>query len=221
MKITYFLKLLIILIIICLLSILYLKFRENFQITNNDTSIEVYKPTKINYNLSANNDKTQIILSWNKNINTTNYVIIMYINSDGPYFIDINEYYKNKNININDISKFEYVYNAQPNIIYRYAVICINNVNNKYLYSDYDIKEIQLSILDNNVKKVNSFDLRVSCNPNGDHVIGSKCVENSFPNLNSTIYNYDLNTTTNFDENEHNLLMDELTYNKKYSFNFN
>ena len=220
MKITYFFKLLIIIIILCLLIILYLKFKEQFQSTNDIVS-ETNKPAKINFNLSTNKKKNKIILSWDRNVMATNYVIIMYINSDGPYFIDIKEYYKNNNIqNIKDILKLDYIYDAKTNIIYKFAVIGVNNVNNDYYYSEYDIKEIKLSILDTNISKANSFDLKVSCNPDGQHVIGSECVENTFPKLHSNIYNYELNTNESFNENNHNILMDELTYNKKYNFNF-
>lgn len=221
MKITYFFKLLIIIVILCLLIFLYLKLKEQFK-SNIDIDSEINKPNKINFNLSTNKKKNKIIISWKRNIMAYKYIIIMYINNDGPYFIDINEYYKNKNIqDISDILNLEYIYDAIPHIIYRFTVICVNKVNNKYFYSEYDIKEIKLSILDTNISKANSFDLRVSCNPDGQHVIGSECVENTFPKLHSKIYNYELNTNESFNENNHNILMDELTYNKKYNFNFN
>jgi len=109
MKITYFFKLLIIIVILCLLIFLYLKLKEQFK-SNIDIDSEINKPNKINFNLSTNKKKNKIIISWKRNIMAYKYIIIMYINNDGPYFIDINEYYKNKNIqDISDILNLEYI----------------------------------------------------------------------------------------------------------------
>ena len=64
------------------------------------------------------------------------------------------------------------------------------------------------------------FDTKISCNPNGEHLLSSKCLEDTFPKLDTNIYDYNTNIDTEFNQIEHEKLIMDLNKENKEIINF-
>ena len=202
-----FSKVLIIIILLCLLILLFLKCKNNlfekFQESNISEENDV-----INFSLQTNFNQSQIILNWRKLLNVKYYFVIMYINNDGPFFTNINNLY-----DVENLDNLEYIYNnPKKNVLYKFSVIGINEYDN---LTNYIIKQIKLSFNNSNISRVANFDTKISCNPNGEHIIDSVCHEKNFPKLYSQVYDYDLEKTNNFNNDNYQKLINNLNVDNK------
>ena len=155
--ITNFYKLLIIILLIIILLKLINNMRENFQ-----------ESTKLLFNIKKFNN-TSIELTWNNNLDNTirKYVIVKYVNNNGPYLTVVN----NK-------SNRHIIDNIYNNILYRIGIVSIDIYNNVSNIED-NIKQFKFSIFNvvPEVKYVNSFKNNIYCDPKGQHQIIGECPE--------------------------------------------
>jgi hypothetical protein len=206
--ITNFYKLLIIILLIIILLKLINNMRENFQSTSFAGDVNT---NKILFNIKKFNN-TSIELTWNNNLDNTisKYIIIKYVNTNGPYLTVVN----NK-------SNRHIIDNIHNNIIYKIGIVSIGK-DKKISNLEDNIKEFSFSIFNDTpeVKYVNSFKTNVYCDPNGQHKIG-KCPETKKNNIIAT---YKLNEEGKplnyFNDEIHENLMDYLTKPSKNSINF-
>ena len=95
----------------------YLDFKNQRKFTGNIN--------KCNVIVSTNNNKNKLILRWSKvDEITVGYVIVMFKNNDGPYFI-----YPDKFI---DINSNDYIYNYMNptmNVRYKFAIVGYDSHN--------------------------------------------------------------------------------------------
>ena len=175
--ITHFYKLLVIILLIIILLKLINNMHENF-----NTTCEI---PPILFNIKKFND-TSIELTWNNksNKNISNYVIIKYVNNDGPYLTLVNS---NSNRHVID--------NIKNNVLYKIGIVSIDNNNPPKISNiNKNIKQFTFSIFNDTpeVKYINSFKNNIYCDPKGQHrIIGSK--KNCPKNNNSLIATHKLN----------------------------
>ena len=150
-------------------------------------------------------DNSRIELTWNKDIDNIirKYVIIKYINNNGPYLSVINN--KSNRYIVDDI---------QDNIIYKIGLVSIDKDNNVSNIED-NIKQFTFSSFNDTpeVKYSNSFKNNIYCDPKGQHKLIGKC-----PSNNNNINIIATNKLSNGDEplnyfsdELHEKLMDNLT----------
>ena len=193
--ITNFYKLLIIILLIIILLKLINNMRENFQEVN---------PSKILFNIKKINN-TSIELTWNEDnkANVKKYIIIKYINNNGPYLTVVNN---KTNRHIID--------NIHNNILYKIGLVSINEDNIVSSIKD-NIKQLTYSALNDNaeVKYINSFKNNIYCDPKGHHKIIGQCSDNKYKNniIATHTLNKDEDETINYFKDElHDKLMDDL-----------
>ena len=202
--ITNFYKLLIIILLIIILLKLINNMRENFQ--DEEIAPILFKIKKFN--------NTSVELIWNKVINEKiqKYIIIKYVNNDGPYLTVVSS---NTNRHIID--------NIKNNISYKIGIVSINDNNNVSNIRD-NIKEFTLSGFNDTpeVKYINSFKNNIYCDPKGQHrIIGeNKCPKNE----NNIIATYKLNkegeSLNYFNDELNENLMDNLNRQSDNTINF-
>jgi hypothetical protein len=190
--ISNFYKLLIVISLIIILMKLITNISEKFSDKN-----------KILFNIKKY-DANRIELTWNKDVDNIirKYVIIKYINNNGPYLSVIN----NK-------SSRHIIDNIQDNIIYKIGVVSIDKANNVSNIED-NIKQFTFSSFNDTpeVKYANSFKNNIYCDPKGQHKLIGKCPTN---NNNINIIATNKLSTENealnyFSDELHEKLMDNL-----------
>lgn len=201
----FFIKLLIVLSLICSILLICTKINEQF----NDMA-----PSPIRVNISTNKTKDRLILKWNKSSNDIEkYFIVFYKNNDGPYIITL----PNLDIPNNNIFKYEY-FNIIMNVDYKFGVLAYNN---KRLFSTIqDFTKVKLTPPGLQIEYIKDVVSKVTCNADGSFVIknSNKCTQDSHIVQASTI---DENgETKDFNLKEHNEMMDRLKNDNKLSFNF-
>ena len=198
---TDFYKFLLCLVLVCLCVILLLRLREKF--------VDDKLPKKNNVIVSTNNNKSKLILQWSKSDERTlGYVIIMFKNNDGPYFI-----YPDKYI---DLKNNEFLYNYQDptmNVRYKFVVVGYNN----YGVSPVDkFSEVLLTPSGLDLKYVDSAYSKVTCYPDGSFYIGDKCVTTE----NIQAIEKDDGKNKDFSDTNHETLMRDLSNKQSIKFNF-
>ena len=203
--ITDFYKLL--LIILCLLILLITI--QNFSLEffqNKDTNTD-QKPSEVKFTLNKLNNNLEF--NWDKNVEEiiSKYIIIIYINNQGPYLKIIDA--------TTDERYYTYVYkNISNNSIYKIGILAVSN---KGVMSDLNIKEFRSSIKDGNIDKYShNFNSRIICDPSGKHKIVDVCKNQK----NEIIATNKLSDKTiyYFNDDEHQLLMDSLNKPTKLDF---
>ena len=205
--ITNFYKLLIIILLIIILLKLINNMRENFK--DNEIPPILFNIKKFN--------NTSIELTWNNNdTNFKNkvqkYIIVKYVNNNGPYLTVVN----NK-------SNRHIIDNIQNSILYKIGIVSIDDDNNVSNIKD-NIKQFTFSVFNDTpeVKYINSFKNNFYCDPKGQHKSLGKCPE--------TNNNTDIIATSKlskegddlhyFNDEEHYNLMDDLTKTSEDHINF-
>ena len=197
--ITNFYKLLIIILLIIILLKLINNMRENFK--DNEIPPILFNIKKFN--------NTSIELTWNNNDTNFNnkvlkYIIVKYVNNNGPYLTVVN----NK-------SNRHIIDNIQNSILYKIGIVSIDNNNNVSNIKD-NIKQFTLSVFNDTpeVKYINSFKNNIYCDPKGAHKIVGQCPDNK-KDKNNIIATYKLNKENEsinyFNDEIHDNLMDDLT----------
>ena len=198
---TNFYKLLLFVVLLCICAILIFKIKEKF--TGNT-------PNKCNVIVSTNNNKNKLILRWSKvDEITVGYVIVMFKNNDGPYFI-----YPDKFI---DINSNDYIYNYMNptmNVRYKFAIVGYDSHN---VVSPIEkFSEVMLTPNGLDLKYVDSAYSKVTCFPDGSFHIGDKCVASE----NIQAIEKDNGTDKDFSVENHANLMRDLSNKQTINFNF-
>jgi hypothetical protein len=220
-KYTNFLKILIILFFLIIIFRLILKFKivdiiEKFNSKTCPTLLsknesQILLPKSINLKMEIDKNKTKVNFTWKKDTVTKDidkYIIVMYKNNDGPYLI----YPSDTEVEQNTLS--HNFMNPLFNIKYRFAVVGVNKYGNspikeyKEIYITYDNVEI------NNIKELEQ---KIQCNPNGYHNIvdSSKCSNNN----SRFIQAFNDNKNTDFNNDDHELLLKKLKEKQKIKLN--
>ena len=206
--ITNFYKLLIIILLIIILLKLINNMRENFE--DNEIPPILFNIKKFN--------NTSIELTWNNDdINFNNkvqkYIIVKYVNNNGPYLTVVN----NK-------SNRHIIDNIHNNILYKIGIVSIDYDNNVSNIKD-NIKQFTFSVFNDTpeVKYINSFKNNIYCDPKGYHKIIGKCQDNN-KDKNNIIATYKLNKKNEsinyFNDELHDNLMHDLIKPSEDTINF-
>jgi len=201
----FFVKLLIILSIICLILLLGTKINEQF-----DTLF----PAPIRVNIDTNKRKDRLILKWNKSSNDIErYFIILYKNNDGPYIITL------PNLDIANNTSFKYEYfDVQMNVNYKFAVIAYNS---KKLFSKIEnFTLVKLTPPGLQVEYIKDVVSKVTCNSDGSFIMknSNKCSqEQDIVHAKTIDENGDM---VDFNNNKHDEMMRNLKYAPKLKLNF-
>jgi len=201
---TDFYKFLLCLVLFCLCAILLLRLREKFVVNNSQP-----KPNKNDVIVSTNNNKNKLILQWSKaDEKTRGYVIVMFKNNDGPYFIYPDNYI--------DPNSNEFIYNyhePKMNVRYKFAVV---GYNDNGVSPIEKFSEVLLTPSGLDLKYVDSAYSKVTCYPDGSFYIGDKCVATE--DIQAIEKNNGENT--NFSIENHEALMRDLSNKQSIKFNF-
>jgi len=200
----FFIKLLILLSLICMIMIMATKINEEF---------DSMFPPPIRVNIDTNKRKNRLILKWNNpQANIQKYFIILYKNNEGPYLITL------PNININDSSFTYEIEDVSMNVDYKVAVVAYND--RKIFSKIENYTKAKLTPPGLQVEYVKDIESKITCNSDGsftvknssnctfeEDILQAKSIDN---NQNPIDFNYD----------EHAQIMRELTYRPKLSLNF-
>ena len=201
----FFVKLLIILSIICMILLLGNKINEQF---------DNLFPTPVRVNVDTNNTKDRLILKWNKTgTDIYKYFIVFFINNDGPFIITL------PNLDIQNNTNFTYEYlDVKMNVDYKFAVLAYNS---KFLLSKVDkFTKVKLTPPGLQVEYVKDFTSKITCNQNGTFSIhNSKNCKREIDIVHAKTLDENGNMV-NFNNEQHEELMRNLKYSPKLKFNF-
>lgn len=201
----FFVKLLIVLSLVCAILLTCTKINEEF---NN------MAPSPIRVNISTNKTKDRLILKWNKSSeDIIKYFIVFYKNNEGPYIITL----PNLDIINNTIFKYEY-FNIDMNVDYKFGILAYNN---KRLFSNIkDFTKVKLTPPGLQIEYIKDVVSKVTCNADGSFSIKNtnKCVKDNNVIQAQTLDNEGL--PQDFNINEHENMMRNLNNDQKLKFNF-
>ena len=201
----FFVKLLVILSIICMILIMGNKINEQF---------DNLFPSPIRVNVDTNNRKDRLILKWTKSSNDIErYFIILYKNNDGPYIITL----PNLDIPNNNSFKYEYL-DVTMNVDYKFAVIAYNS--KKLLSKIENFTKVKLTPPGLQVEYVKDVTSKITCNSDGSFTMkdSNKCVpEQDVIQAQTINENGDMG---NFNRDSHEELMRNLNYSPTLFFTF-
>ena len=158
----FFVKLLIILSIVCMILLLGVKINETF---------DNLFPSPVRVNVDTNNRKDKLILKWTKtNDNIERYFIIFFKNNDGPSIITLPD------LDIANNTSFKYEFlDVGMNIDYKFAVVAYNT---KKLFSKVDnFTKVKLTPPGLQVEYVKDVVTKITCNSDGSFQLknSNKC----------------------------------------------
>ena len=204
--ITDFYKLLFIVLLIIVIYKILKTFntRDFFQVDLNHRKVSevIFDLNKVGNNLE---------IKWDKNLNEfiSKYIIVIYINNNGPFLKILSA--------TSEERYFNYIMeNLVSNVSYKIGIVAIND---RGKMSKLKIKEFRSSMKDGDVTKYSSkFSSNIMCSSDGQHKIIDKCPQNI--NNSSIIATNKLNDdeTLYFNDYEHEQLMNNLTKQTKLNF---
>ena len=154
---------------------------------------------EIDFNIIKKGNSSIEIYWERKNINVVKFIIVFFIQNNGPYFVI-------KDINESDNYFFHTMDNIQIQTEYKIGIIALDNNNTSTPITKF--KKFILSSLKDDLKVdyTNYFKNNIICNPNGQHSIVGKC-PNDLNNEPSIIA---LSNDELFDEQKHTQLMNDM-----------
>lgn len=202
----FFIKLLMILSIICIILLLGKRINEQF---------DNLFPSPIRVNVDTNNRKDRLILKWSKSSNDIErYFIILYKNNDGPYIVTLPD------LDVANNTSFKYEYfDVKMNIDYKFAVIAYNS--RRLLSKVENFTKVKLTPPGLQVEYVKDVVSKITCNQDGSFTVknSSECVpEQDVVQAKSIDENGDM---ADFNRDDHDMLMRNLKYSPKLNFTFN
>ncbi len=201
----FFVKLLIILSIICMILLLGNKINEQF---------DSFFPAPVRLNVETTNTKDRLILKWSKSgTNILNYFIVLFINNDGPFIITL------PNLDINNNTNFSYEYlDVKMNVDYKFAVLAYNS---KFLLSKVDkFTKVKLTPPGLQIEYVKDYNSKITCNQDGTFSVhNSKNCKQEIDIVHAQTIDKNGNTV-NLNYENHDELMRNLKYSPKLNFNF-
>lgn len=201
----FFMKLLIILCLICAILLICTKINEEFS----DLA-----PSPIRVNITTNKSKDRLILKWTKSSNDIEkYFIVFYRNNNGPFIITL----PNLDIANNRVFKYEY-YNIDMNVDYKFGVLAYNS---RRLFSTInDFTKVKLTPPGLQIEYIKDVVSKVTCNPDGSFDIrnSNQCIENENI-IHARTVNND-GSYADFNLDDHNSMMQNLNNDQQLIFNF-
>ena len=199
-----FYKFLLCIMLICICAILVSKLNEKFIANSNIPKVN-------NVIVSTNNNKNKLILRWSRIDEITDgYIIIMFKNNDGPYFI-----YPDKFIDLKKQNDFIYNYSDPVmNVRYKFAVVGYNNDGGVSPIKKFS--EVLLTPSGLELKYIDSAYSKVTCFPDGSYYIGDKCI--AVESIQAV--EKEGGNNTNFSDINNEGLMRELSNKQSIKFNF-
>ena len=217
-KYTFFFKLLIILLLLCILIKIITNYtKENYQSESKCFDVEknsYYLPNPVKLNLSVNEEKNQINFNWKPDSidkKIIKYIIIMYKNDKGPYLLFPN-IDNELDSNVNQTYSFS---NPSFNIRYKFAVVGVNEYGQGPI-ENYNEVYITFDNVEFNMNK--DLKTQIICSADGEHIISDSC---SSDNIDDVTALSQVNPQMYFDEQQHNELMNILEDKNKIKLNFN
>jgi len=205
----FFVKLLIVLCLICMILLIGKKINEQFQ---------TFKPPTVRLSVDTNKSRSKLILKWSKTReDITDFFIISYVNNDGPFIILL----PNLDVTNKENTNFSYEYlNVKMNVNYKFAVVASNGRGlssiDKYVKAKLTPPGLQVEYINDAISKV-------MCNADGSYTISNsrKCAPETDNIEAKTV---ELNENGNFvykdfDESTHNKLKHNLENKTKIKLN--
>ena len=210
-----FIRLLIIIVMICLILILGVKINEKF--TNQFAGFKNLPAIKLSVESNQREDK--LILKWNpvSVSEMVNYYIIMYINNLGPYIITL-PHLRTPNTLTERVLSYEYN-DLKMNVEYKFAVFAKLDGNSGITKVDKYVL-VKKTPPGLEIEYINDTTRKILCKPDyGYDVVNSNgCV--SDPDVIQAKTANNKGTLCNFNYGNHARLMREMNYNPKIALNF-
>ena len=202
----FFVKLLIILSIVCMILLIGVKINETF---------DNLFPLPVRVIVDTNNRKDKLILKWTKSNNDIErYFIIFFKNNDGPSIITLPD------LDISNNTSFKHEFNdVNMNVEYKFAVVAYNS---KKLFSKVEnFTKVKLTPPGLQVEYVKDIVTKITCNSDGSFQMknSNKCTQEEDIIQAKTIK--ENGEMGDFNKNTHNELMRNLKYSPVLKFNFN
>ena len=206
----FFVKLLILLCLICMILLVGRKINEQFQDE---------KPPTVRLSVDTNKSRQKLILNWNKSReDITEFYIIYYVNNDGPFIITL----PNLDVSNKENDNFTYEYlDVKLNVDYKFAVLASNG---RSLSSIDKFVKAKLTPPGLQVEYVNDAITKIICNSDGSHTITNarKC-QTEQDIIEAKSIEYDQDGTFKYkslDHDAHDELMRNLNHETKIKLNF-
>ena len=213
-----FIRLLIIIVIICMILLLGSKINEKFTDFSNQLSRNL-DPIKLS--VESNKAGDRLILKWPpvSGISPTNvhYFIVMYKNHVGPFIITL-PHLSQTNVIQNNVLTYEFN-DVKMNVEYRFGVFAKLKENKGISKIDIFTK-VKKTPPGLQVEYVNDSVEKILCNPDyGYNKVISKNCKKDPHSIQAQVTDDDGNYK-NFNYNYHDRMMRELNYNPKIRLNF-
>jgi hypothetical protein len=206
----FFVKLLIVLCLVCMILLVGKKINENFDSLN---------PPPVRLSVDTNKRKNKLNIKWTKNRDDIiEYFLIIFINNDGPYVVTLphldvaNQDNETFSYDLNDISM---------NVEYKFAILAFNgrglsNID-KFVKAKLTPPGLQVEYINDAVSKI-------ICNSDGSHTVtnAKKCAgEPDIVEAKSISYTQkgEINESS-FNHDAHKELMRNLKNEPKINLNF-
>lgn len=206
----FFVKLLMVLCLICMILLVGKKINEQFQ----DVS-----PPAVRLSVNTNKSNSKLILNWNKTReDISDFYIIYYLNNDGPFIITL------PNLDILNTEKDNFSYehlDVKMNLDYKFAIVASNG---RALSRIDKFVKAKLTPPGLQVEYVNDAITKVICNSDGSHTItNSKKCQNEKNLIEAKSIEYEKDGTFNYNSlnhTEHEKLIRNLNHETKIKLNF-
>lgn len=211
-----FIRLLIIIVIICMILLLGSKINEKFTDMQLSRHLD---PIKLS--VESNKAGDRLILKWNAiaGISPTqvHYFIVMYKNNLGPFIITL-PHLSQINDTANNVLTYEFN-DVRMNVEYKFGVFAKLTDNRGISKIDLFTK-VKKTPPGLEIEYINDSVQKISCNPDyGYNKVDAKNCKKDPNSIQAQTTNNEGNYT-NFDYNYHNRMMRELKFNPKIGLNF-
>lgn len=206
----FFVKLLIVLCLICMILLIGKKINENFN---------TLLPPPVRFSVDTNKRKDKLNIKWNKNRDDIiDYFLIMFVNNDGPFVVTL----PHLNVADKENDTFSYdVNNIKMNIDYKFALLAFNG---RGLSNIDKFVKAKLTPPGLQVEYINDAITKVICKSDGSHSISnSKKCTSELDIIEAKTVNYEQDGTineTSFNHDAHDELIRNLKNDPKIILNF-
>lgn len=206
----FFVKLLIVLCLVCMILLVGKKINENFESMN---------PPSVRLSVDTNKRKNKLNIKWTKNRDDIiEFFMVLFINNDGPFIITL----PHLDVENKDNETFSYDLNdVSMNVEYKFAILAFNGRGlskiDKFVKAKLTPPGLQVEYINDAISKI-------ICNSDGSHTISNakKCsVEPDIVEAKTINYTQkgEINESS-FNHNAHDELMRNLSNEPKIKLNF-
>lgn len=211
-----FIKLLLLLALICMISLILVKINEQFQ----SSRLPYFKPPPVKLSVETNKQKNKLILTWNKSSkHIHHYFIIMYRNNQGPFIISFPNNFVDKD-DPNEKYKYEHS-EVSMNVEYKFAILAlVINGSDRILSDIENYVKVKLTPPGLEIDYVKDYSSKITCNADGSFTLKNtkNCASNNDIVQAKTMD--DTGNMVSFDYNSHDAVMRDLNYSPKIILDF-